>query len=437
MKTKSFKKNKINVITLGCSKNVYDSEVLMGQLRANKFDVAHESTDDDSGIVIINTCGFIDNAKQESIDTILEFAQAKEAGKIDKLIVTGCLSERYKPELSREIKNVDEFFGTRDLPLLLKSLGADYKHELIGERLLTTPKHYAYLKISEGCDRPCSFCAIPLMRGTHISTPIEELVSQAKTLATKGVKELILIAQDLTYYGLDIYKKRNLSELLKHLSDVNGIEWIRLHYAFPSGFPMDILDVMNERENICKYLDMPLQHISDNMLRSMRRGTTRQKTNDLITEIRSKVPGIALRTTLIGGYPGETESDFEEMKSWVKESRFDRLGIFAYSHEENTHAYLLDDNVSDEVKRERCAEIMAIQQVITSEKNEAKIGQTFKVLFDRKEGGYFVGRTEFDSPEVDNEVLLEAKDNYVRIGDFADIRITDAGEFDLFGVPAK
>lgn len=437
MKTKSFKKNKINVITLGCSKNVYDSEVLMGQLRANKFDVAHESTDDDSGIVIINTCGFIDNAKQESIDTILEFAQAKEAGKIDKLIVTGCLSERYKPELSREIKNVDEFFGTRDLPLLLKSLGADYKHELIGERLLTTPKHYAYLKISEGCDRPCSFCAIPLMRGTHISTPIEELVSQAKTLATKGVKELILIAQDLTYYGLDIYKKRNLSELLKHLSDVNGIEWIRLHYAFPSGFPMDILDVMNERENICKYLDMPLQHISDNMLRSMRRGTTRQKTNDLITEIRSKVPGIALRTTLIGGYPGETESDFEEMKSWVKESRFDRLGIFAYSHEENTHAYLLDDNVSDEVKRERCAEIMAIQQVISSEKNEEKIGKTFKVLFDRKEGGYFVGRTEFDSPEVDNEVLLEAKDNYVRIGDFADIRITDAGEFDLFGVPAK
>ncbi|HQW00780.1 MAG TPA: MiaB/RimO family radical SAM methylthiotransferase, partial [Bacteroidia bacterium] len=290
MKTKSFKKNKINVITLGCSKNIYDSEVLMGQLRANKFDVTHESTDDDSGIVIINTCGFIDNAKQESIDTILEFAQAKEAGKIDKLIVTGCLSERYKPELSKEIKNVDEFFGTRDLPLLLKSLGADYKHELIGERLLTTPKHFAYLKISEGCDRPCSFCAIPLMRGTHISTPIEELVTQAKTLAAKGVKELILIAQDLTYYGLDIYKKRNLSELLKNLSDVKGIDWIRLHYAFPSGFPMDILDVMNERENICKYLDMPLQHISDNMLKSMRRGTTRQKTNDLISEIRSKVP---------------------------------------------------------------------------------------------------------------------------------------------------
>ncbi|MBK7572404.1 MAG: 30S ribosomal protein S12 methylthiotransferase RimO [Bacteroidetes bacterium] len=437
MKTKSFKKNKINVITLGCSKNIYDSEVLMGQLRANKFDVTHESTDDDSGIVIINTCGFIDNAKQESIDTILEFAQAKEAGKIDKLIVTGCLSERYKPELSKEIKNVDEFFGTRDLPLLLKSLGADYKHELIGERLLTTPKHFAYLKISEGCDRPCSFCAIPLMRGTHISTPIEDLVMQAKTLAAKGVKELILIAQDLTYYGLDIYKKRNLSELLKNLSDVKGIDWIRLHYAFPSGFPMDILDVMNERENICKYLDMPLQHISDNMLKSMRRGTTRQKTNDLISEIRSKVPGIALRTSLIAGYPGETVEDFEEMKNWVQESRFDRLGIFTYSHEENTHAYSLEDNISDDVKRERCAEIMAIQQTISSEINEEKIGKTFKVLFDRKEGGYFVGRTEFDSPEVDNEVLLEAKDNYVRIGDFAEIKITEASDFDLFGIPSK
>jgi ribosomal protein S12 methylthiotransferase len=437
MRTKSFKKNKVNVITLGCSKNVYDSEVLMGQLRANKFDVAHESTDDDSGIVIINTCGFIDNAKQESIDTILEFAQAKEDGKIDKLIVTGCLSERYKPELSKEITNVDEFFGTRDLPLLLKSLGADYKHELIGERLLTTPKHFAYLKISEGCDRPCSFCAIPLMRGTHVSTPIEELETQAKTLAAKGVKELILIAQDLTYYGLDIYKKRNLSELLKRLSDVNGIDWIRLHYAFPSGFPMDILDVMNERENICNYLDMPLQHISDNMLKSMRRGTTRQKTNDLIAEIRSKVPGITLRTTLIGGYPGETEEDFEEMKAWVKESRFDRLGIFAYSHEENTHAFNLVDDVSDDVKRERCAEIMGIQQRISSEINESKIGKTFKVLFDRKEGNYFVGRTEADSPEVDNEVLIEAATNYVRIGDFANVIINEAEEFDLFGSLVK
>ncbi len=435
MKTKSFKKNKINVITLGCSKNIYDSEVLMGQLKANKFDVSHESNDNDSGIVIINTCGFIDNAKQESIDTILEFAKAKEEGKIDKLIVTGCLSERYKPELSKEIKNVDEFFGTRDLPLLLKSLGADYKHELIGERLLTTPKHFAYLKISEGCDRPCSFCAIPLMRGIHKSTPIEELVSQTKILAKNGVKELILIAQDLTYYGLDIYKKRNLSELLKHISDIDGIEWIRLHYAFPTGFPMDILSVMNERNNICKYLDMPLQHISDRMLKSMRRGTTHQKTDDLIRSIRAMVPGIAIRTTLIGGYPGETEDDFQELKSWVEKSRFDRLGIFAYSHEENTHAYALEDNIPDEVKRNRCSEIMEIQQTISSDINSEKVGKTFKVLIDRKEGGYFIGRTEFDSPEVDNEVLIDAKENYVRIGDFATIKVIDAGEFDLFGIP--
>ena len=434
MRTKSFKKNKVNVVTLGCSKNIFDSEVIMGQLRANKFDVVHESTDNDSGIVIINTCGFIDNAKQESIDTILEFAQAKKEGKIDKLIVTGCLSERYKPELSKEIPNVDDFFGTRDLPLLLKSLGADYKHELIGERLLTTPKHFAYLKISEGCDRPCSFCAIPLMRGIHLSTPIEDLVNQTKSLAAKGVKELILIAQDLTYYGLDIYKKRNLSELLKHLSDVKGIEWIRLHYAFPSGFPMDILDVMNERENICKYLDMPLQHISDNMLKSMRRGTTKNKTNELIKEIRSRVPNLTLRTTLIGGYPGETDDDFLEMKEWVEETKFDRLGIFTYSHEENTHAYKLIDNVSDEIKKERCAEIMSIQQTISSEINNSKIGKTFKVLIDRKEGAYFVGRTEADSPEVDNEVLIEASSNYVRIGDFANITITETEEFDLYGV---
>ena len=434
MRTKSFKKNKVNVVTLGCSKNIFDSEVIMGQLRANKFDVVHESTDDDSGIVIINTCGFIDNAKQESIDTILEFAQAKKEGKIDKLIVTGCLSERYKPELSKEIPNVDDFFGTRDLPLLLKSLGADYKHELIGERLLTTPKHFAYLKISEGCDRPCSFCAIPLMRGIHLSTPIEDLVNQTKSLAAKGVKELILIAQDLTYYGLDIYKKRNLSELLKHLSDVKGIEWIRLHYAFPSGFPMDILDVMNERENICKYLDMPLQHISDNMLKSMRRGTTKNKTNELIKEIRSRVPNLTLRTTLIGGYPGETDDDFLEMKEWVEETKFDRLGIFTYSHEENTHAYKLIDNVSDEIKKERCAEIMSIQQTISSDINNSKIGKTFKVLIDRKEGAYFVGRTEADSPEVDNEVLIEASSNYVRIGDFANITITETEEFDLYGV---
>lgn len=436
MKTKSLKKNKVNVITLGCSKNIFDSEVMMGQLRASKFDVVHESTVDDASIVIINTCGFIDNAKQESIDTILSFAQAKEEGKIDKLIVTGCLSERYKPELEKEITNVDEFFGTHDLPRLLKSLGADYKHELVGERFLTTPQHYAYLKISEGCDRPCSFCAIPLMRGIHVSVPMEELVKQAKSLAAKGVKELILIAQDLTYYGLDIYKKRNLSELLRHLSDVKGIEWIRLHYAFPSGFPMDILDVMKERKNICKYLDMPLQHVSDSMLKSMRRGTTRQKTIDLVNQIRDKVSGITLRTTLIAGYPGETQHDFEQMKEWVSETRFDRLGIFNYSHEENTHAYSLNDDIADEVKRERASEIMEIQKNISAELNEKKINSVFKVLIDRKEGGYYVGRTEADSPEVDNEVLIDAERNYLRIGDFSNIKIVSANEFDLFGEKA-
>jgi ribosomal protein S12 methylthiotransferase len=432
MKTKSFKKSRINVITLGCSKNTFDSEVLMGQLRANKMEVSHES-DEDAAVVIINTCGFIDNAKQESIDTILQYAQAKKDGRIEKLIVTGCLSERYKPELKKEIPNVDEFFGTRDLPKLLKSLGADYKHELVGERFLTTPQHYAWLKISEGCDRPCSFCAIPLMRGKHISVPIEDLVNQAQALAAKGTKELILIAQDLTYYGLDIYKKRNLSELLSRLSDVQGIEWIRLHYAFPSGFPMDILDVMNERSNICNYLDMPLQHITDNMLTSMRRGTTKQKTIDLVNAIRDKVPGITMRTTLIAGYPGETEKDFEEMKEWVRNTRFDRLGIFTYSHEENTHAYLLNDDVPQEVKQQRAEEVMAIQQEISSEINSQKVGKTFKVLFDRKEGNYFIGRSEADSPEVDNEVLLDAAKHYVRIGDFANIKITKAEEFDLYG----
>jgi ribosomal protein S12 methylthiotransferase len=433
MRTKSFKKNKINVITLGCSKNIYDSEVLMGQLRANKFDVAHESTEDDAGIVIINTCGFIDNAKEESIDTILEYARAKDEGKIEKLIVTGCLSERYKPDLQKEIKNVDEFFGTRDLPKLLKSLGADYKHELIGERLLTTPQHFAYLKISEGCDRPCSFCAIPIMRGVHVSIPIEELVSHAKQLAAKGTKELILIAQDLTYYGLDIYKKRNLSELLRHLSDVEGIEWIRLHYAFPTGFPMDILEVMNERKNICNYLDIPLQHITDNMLKSMHRGTTKEKTIKLINDIRAKVPGITIRTTLIAGYPGETEKDFEEMKEWVKATRFDRLGIFTYSHEENTHAFNLVDNIPEEIKRARAEEVMQLQEKISDEINQSKVGQTFKVLIDRKEGNYFIGRTEADSPEVDNEVLIDATQFYTRIGDFCNVKIFSAAEFDLYG----
>lgn len=437
MKTKTLKKNKVNVITLGCSKNIYDSEVLMGQLRANRFDVQHESTDDDASIVIINTCGFIDNAKQESIDTILNFAEAKNQGKIDKLIVTGCLSERYKPDLEKEIPNVDEFFGTRDLPKLLKTLGADYKHELIGERLLTTPQHFAYLKIAEGCDRPCSFCAIPLMRGKHASVPAEQLVQQAATLASKGVKELILIAQDLTYYGLDLNGKRELPELLRKLSDVNGIDWIRLHYAYPSGFPMEVFDVMNERSNICNYLDMPLQHITDNLLKSMRRGTTKKKTIDLVNSIRDKVPGITLRTTLIAGYPGETEQDFDELQEWVSATRFDRLGIFTYSHEENTHAFSMTDDVPDEVKRERAETIMGIQQRISADINEAKVGKTYKTLFDRKEGDYFIGRTEADSPEVDNEVLVEAANNYIRIGDFADVKIFKAEEFDLYGETVK
>lgn len=437
MKTKTLKKNKVNVVTLGCSKNIVDSEVLMGQLKANNFDVEHESTKDDSSIIIINTCGFIDNAKQESIDTILKYSNAKKKGLVDKVYVTGCLSERYRPELEKEIPNIDAYFGTRELPRLLKTLKADYKHELIGERLLTTPNHFAYFKISEGCDRPCSFCAIPLMRGNHISKPIEELVTEAKNLAKNGTKELLIIAQDSTYYGLDIYKKRNLSELLNRLSDVEGIEWIRLHYAFPSGFPMDILDTIQEKSNICKYLDMPLQHITDNMLKSMRRGTTKQKTIDLVNTIRDKVPDIAIRTTLIAGYPGETERDHEEMQEWVAESKFERLGIFTYSHEENTHAHLLVDDVPAEIKQERASNIMGIQQEISLQKNEDKVGKEFKVLFDRKENNYFVGRTEFDSPEVDNEVLVDATKDFVRLGDFATIKITSAAEFDLYGVVVK
>jgi ribosomal protein S12 methylthiotransferase len=433
LKTKTLKKNKVNVVTLGCSKNIVDSEVLMGQLKANNFQVSHESTEDDSSIVIINTCGFIDNAKQESIDTIIRYANAKNEGLVDKVYVTGCLSERYRPELEKEIPNVDGYFGTRELPRLLKTLKADYKHELVGERLLTTPHHYSYFKISEGCDRPCSFCAIPLMRGAHISKPIEELVKEAKHLAKNGTKELMLIAQDLTYYGLDLYKKRNLAELLRNLSDVEGIEWIRLHYAFPAGFPMEVLDVMRERKNICNYLDMPLQHISDNMLKSMRRGTTKQKTIDLVDEIRSKVPGIAIRTTLIAGYPGETQKDHEEMLEWVSKTRFDRLGIFGYSHEENTHAYTLKDNVSAKVKQARTEAVMELQQGISLALNQQKIGKEYRVLFDKKEGDYFIGRTEFDSPEVDNEVLVSAKNSFVRVGDFATVKITSAEDYDLYG----
>lgn len=434
MKTKTLKKNKVNVVTLGCAKNIFDSEVMMAQLKANAFDVEHESDSDDASIVIINTCGFIDNAKEESINTILQFSDAKEQGLVDKVYVTGCLSERYKDELSVEIPNVDAYFGTRELPRLLKTLKADYKHELVGERLLTTPNHFAYFKISEGCDRPCSFCAIPLMRGKHRSTPIEDLVAQAKSLAAKGVKELMLIAQDSTYYGLDLYKERKLAELLRQLSDVEGIDWIRVHYAFPSGFPMDALDVMAERDNICNYLDMPLQHGSTNMLKAMRRGITREKTTELMQKIRQTVPGIAMRTTLISGYPGETEADFEEMKAWVKEMRFDRLGIFEYSHEENTHAHNFEDDVPAEVKKARAEEIMEIQSQISYELNQAKIGNTYKVLIDKKEGDYFIGRTEFDSPEVDNEVLIKATDDtYLRIGDFAQVLIDDADHYDLYG----
>ena len=431
MRTKSIKKNKINVVTLGCSKNVYDSEVLMGQLKANGKKVVHEET---GNIVVINTCGFINNAKEESINTILEYIEKKEEGIVDKVFVTGCLSERYKPDLEREIPNVDQYFGTTELPSLLKALGADYKHELVGERLMTTPKNYAYLKIAEGCNRPCSFCAIPLMRGTHKSREMEELVSEAKNLAAKGVKELILIAQDLTYYGLDLYKKRALAELLKKLAAVEGIEWIRLHYAFPTGFPMDVLEVMKNEPKICNYIDIPLQHISDPILKSMRRGTTQEKTNNLLKEFRKAVPDIAIRTTLIVGYPGETEADFNLLKAWVRETRFERLGCFTYSHEENTHAYQLEDDVPEEVKMARANEIMDIQSQISWELNQEKVGKTLRVMIDRKEGGYFVGRTEYDSPNVDNEVLIDADETYLRPGDFYDVEITAAEDFDLYAV---
>ena len=429
MRTKSLKKNKINVITLGCSKNVYDSEVLMGQLKASGKDVVHE---EEGNIVVINTCGFINNAKEESVNTILEYMHKKEEGEVDKVFVTGCLSERYKPDLQKEIPNVDQYFGTTELPGLLKALGADYKHELIGERLTTTPKNYAYLKIAEGCDRPCSFCAIPLMRGKHKSTPIENLVTEAEKLAANGVKELILIAQDLTYYGLDLYKKRNLAELLENLVKVEGIDWIRLHYAFPTGFPMDVLDLMNREPKICNYLDIPLQHISDSILKSMRRGTTKEKTTKLLKAFRKAVPNMTIRTTLIVGYPGETEEDYQILKEWVREMRFERLGCFTYSHEENTHAFNLEDDVPQEVKQNRANEIMEIQSQISWELNQEKIGQEFKVVIDRKEGDYFIGRTEFDSPDVDNEVLIDASKTYLKTGEFATVKVIEAEDFDLY-----
>ena len=430
MRTKTLKKNKINVVTLGCSKNVYDSEILMGQLKANGKDVVHE---EEGNIVVINTCGFINNAKEESVNTILEYVQKKQDGDVDKVFVTGCLSERYKPDLVKEIPNVDEYFGTTELPGLLKALGADYKHELIGERLTTTPKNYAYLKIAEGCDRPCSFCAIPIMRGKHRSTPIEEIVIEAEKLAANGVKELILIAQDLTYYGFDLYKKRNLAELLEALVKVDGVDWIRLHYAFPTGFPLDVLDVMNHEPKVCNYLDIPLQHISDSILKSMRRGTTKEKTTKLLQEFRAKVSNMTIRTTLIVGYPGETEENFQELRQWVSDMRFERLGCFTYSHEENTHAYNLEDDVPEDVKIDRANQIMEIQSQISWELNQHKIGQEFKVIVDRKEGNYFVGRTEFDSPDVDNEVLIDATKIYLKTGEFTTVKIIEAEDFDLYG----
>jgi len=437
MRTKLKKNNKINVVTLGCSKNIYDSEVLMGQLKANNKNVVHEDENDDGNIVVINTCGFIGDAKEESINTILRYVHKKEQGEIERVYVSGCLSERYKPELQKEIPDVDEYFGTHDLPNLLNVLDADYKHELIGERLTTTPTHYAYLKIAEGCDRPCSFCAIPLMRGKHVSTPIENLVIEAGKLAKKGIKELILIAQDLTFYGLDIYNKRALADLLKELVKIEGIEWIRLHYAFPTGFPLDVLEVIHNEPKVCNYLDIPLQHINDTILKSMRRGTSHKKTTNLIAEFRKSVPDMAIRTTLIVGYPGETEEIFLELKEWVQKMRFERLGVFAYSHEENTHAASLVDDVPEDIKQFRVNEIMEIQSQISFELNQEKVDKTFNVIIDRKDGNYFVGRTEFDSPDVDNEVLIDATKHYVQIGKFATIKITSATEFDLYGAPTS
>ena len=435
MRTKHSKKNKINVVTLGCSKNIIDSEVLMGQLKANDKNVVHEDEKDEGNIVVINTCGFIGKAKEESVNTILHYANKKENGEVDKVFVTGCLSERYKPDLEKEISNVDQYFGTHDLPNLLKALGADYRHELVGERLTTTPKHYAYLKIAEGCDRPCSFCAIPLMRGKHVSKTIEDLLTETKKLAEKGIKELILIAQDLTYYGLDIYKKRALADLLKKLVKIDGIEWIRLHYAFPKGFPLDVLEVMKQEKKICNYLDIPLQHINTELLKSMKRGSTSEKTRELVKSFRKAIPEMAIRTTMIVGYPGETEAMFEELKEFIRESKFDRLGCFTYSHEEDTTAYLLEDDVPQEIKEKRVEEIMEMQAEISFHLNQEKVGKVFTCIFDRKEGSDYIGRTEFDSPDVDNEVIVDATKHFLQLGQFIDIEITEATDFDLYGQP--
>ena len=434
MKTKGNGKTRVNIVTLGCSKNQVDSEELLTQLRGNGIDAVHESAADDSNVVVINTCGFIENAKQESVDTILRYVDAKEEGIVDKVYVTGCLSQRYKDDLAKEIPNVDAWFGTRDLSRLLKVFRADYRKELVGERILTNPSHYAYLKISEGCDRPCSFCAIPLMRGGHVSRSVESLVTEATNLAKNGVKELLIIAQDSTYYGLDLYKKRALADLLKRLSDVPGIDWIRLHYAFPSGFPLDVLDVMAKRPNICNYLDIPLQHGSTKMLQIMRRGITRPKTEELLHEIRSRVPGVAIRTTLIVGHPGETKEDFEDMVDFITQARFERLGVFTYSHEEGTHSYTLTDNVEQAIKEERAAQVMQVQERISMQINQARINQICRVLVDRREGCMYFGRTEQDSPEVDNEVIIQSE-SQLQVGDFVTVKITDATEFDLIATP--
>jgi ribosomal protein S12 methylthiotransferase len=436
MKTKSLHKPKVNVITLGCSKNIVDSEIMMAQLRANDFSVSHEKENGKEEVIIINTCGFIDRAKEESINTILEYASIRKEKKIEKLFVTGCLSERYRDDLKKEIPEVDAWFGTMELPSLLKKLGADYKHELIGEHFLTTPLHYAYVKISEGCNRTCSFCAIPLMRGKHVSKPMEQIIAEIKNLVRNGVKEVMLIAQELTYYGLDNYKERKLAELLNRIADIEGLEWIRLHYAYPSNFPLEILDVVRERKNICKYLDIPFQHISDSVLKNMRRQITKAETIELIKTIREKIPGITLRTTMLVGFPGETEKDFEELKEFISETKFDRLGVFTYSHEEGTSGFELKDDVPEEVKQKRASELMEMQEEISAELNQNKIGKTFKVLIDRKEGNFFIGRTEADSPEVDNEVLIDASKNYLRIGDFSKVEIISIEAFDLIGEPA-